>query len=126
MVTRATGQNGSTLMAIAIRPVYYWSTSGNERVEPKLLLTTVVSFEGALKLVRELNADDPGIRPTTLAIAPLSHGAGPHELCGPHFGWNRRGNASVRIPAVVVSAYRGLSRQRYLAAARTALYVATY
>jgi fatty-acyl-CoA synthase len=84
------------------RPVYYWSTSGTTG-EPKVVIDDVISFEGALKLVRELNADDPGIRPTTLAIAPLSHGAGPHS-----FAVLTLGGTVVVLrqfdPAVVVSA----------------------
>lgn len=57
------------------RPVYYWSTSGTSG-EPKVVIDDVVSFGVSLALLRELHA---GVHQhVSLAVAPLSHGAGPH------------------------------------------------
>jgi fatty-acyl-CoA synthase len=60
------------------RPVYYWATSGTTG-EPKVVIDDVGTFEGALLLVREWNGGERN-RPVTLAVAPLSHGAGPHSF----------------------------------------------
>lgn len=60
------------------RPVFYWSTSGTTG-EPKVVVDDVVSFGGALMFIRALPAMTAD-RHVSLAIAPLSHGAGPHSF----------------------------------------------
>jgi acyl-coenzyme A synthetase/AMP-(fatty) acid ligase len=58
------------------RPVYYWSTSGTTG-DPKVVIDDVGTFDGAVTLVRHRQIARSE-RHVTLAVAPLSHGAGPH------------------------------------------------
>lgn len=60
------------------RPVYYWATSGTTG-EPKVVVDDVVTFDGAMAFVRALPMMKAN-RFVSLAIAPLSHGAGPHSF----------------------------------------------
>ena len=60
------------------RPVYYWSTSGTTG-EPKVVVDDVVSFDGTMMLTRARQTAS-GIRPVSLAVAPLSHAAGAHSV----------------------------------------------
>jgi fatty-acyl-CoA synthase len=60
------------------RPVFYWSTSGSTG-EPKVVVEDVVTFDGALMLIRRLQEGDR-THPVSLVIAPLTHGGGPHSF----------------------------------------------
>ena len=60
------------------RPVFHWGTSGTTG-EPKIVIDDVVTFDGALTFVRA-QQQATGNRYVSLAIAPLSHGAGPHSF----------------------------------------------